>query len=637
MLSLLCIACCFNAWTQKVSPALAAKVAISHMGNRGMLGAEIIQMEVLVYEGDTCLFRFFFDDKEWYLVSADLRAVPVVAFGDDYQTFNDIPEAMQDMIESYKRQISDVINERGDTRQAGVNPLWQALSENSKALPVEYQQSGILLDRTNRGKIVWGQHGNNDYTCTPSYNDACEYDEDCEGSCSHKPVGCGAVAMGMVMWYWQWPRTSSEIHCNWGLIPPELHENTPSDEVAELTHFLRDCGEKMDMTYWCAGSWSLIWNINSALHDLGYESSIYYRSSAWSLEAWNELLKSEIKNNRPIIYYGEPGLNVTKGHYFVIDGYDDEGKFHVNFGHKRSGNGWFFLSNIIYGGTSYADKQHAIVGISPKYNDTNIMQLPYDSISNRQWRVEYAFESIEIPAAGMNLVAQNGSEFFLEAGQEIVLKPGFEACNGSVVEAGINPVLQSQMEITVPFWPNGAYWGGSGYSLNVTNADSLEFVMKNIHNDPVFFSAGSIDNSSSTVSLWDGSGELYEYVYYGNVRFKNSYGRELRRNGFPIYLITRFGDSIQSDNDTASMDFLKPTINMEDDVFVFPNPSMGEYTVKTFGEEISTLEVYTMKGSLVFSDNKILQKEYEINLSGIVSDVYFLVVNGKYVKKIIKL
>lgn len=44
-----------------------------------------------------------------------------------------------------------------------------------------------------------------------------------------------------------------------------------------------------------------------------------------------------------------------------------------------------------------------------------------------------------------------------------------------------------------------------------------------------------------------------------------------------------------------------------------------------------------LQSHMDISDNKILQKEYEINLSGIVSDVYFLVVNGKYVKKIIKL
>lgn len=446
-----------SSWGQDVSVSEAATVASRHLIERGFLHEKVSDVNGIEYGKDTCLYTVSFESGIWYIISADKRVTPILAYGSGPIADEDAPEALHDLMSKYGTQISNLKNSNNSEIKGDASISWGKLLGSPKAIPSEYSQSDILLDKTNRGILRWGQSFNNNGTCTPSYNMACEEDESC--NCSHKPVGCGAVALGMVMWYWQWPRTSSEIHCDWDLIPPELKENTPSDEVEELTHFLRDCGRMVDMTYWCAGSWCFIWNINEALHELGYNSSVCHRASEWTSTAWNDLLKSEISNNRPVIYYGEPGCEVWHGHYFVIDGYNNEGKFHVNFGHRYS-DGWFYLDDIVEDDASYNDKQFAIVGISPTYNDENITQLPYVQVAANRWRTEYAFNSINIPAQGESLTTQNGSEMLLEAGEEVSLNDGFEAKAGSTVDVAISPRLQSHMQIDIPYLPNAVTWGG---------------------------------------------------------------------------------------------------------------------------------------------------------------------------------
>lgn len=602
---------------------------------RGKTAKNVRQLTPLINEEDTCLYKIIFENGDWYLVSADEGATPIVAYGDNDSIFDDPPDALDYLVSLYKDQIFDMKHERNGTQQNTINPSWNIMLDSTRAIPTEYHPTEILLDKTNRGKIKWGQYGNNDYSCTPSYNDACEIDDDCD--CSHKPVGCGAVAMGMVMWYWQWPRKSSDIHCKWELIPPELHWNTPSCEVDELTRFLRDCGEMVDMTYWCVGAWCQMPDINSALHALGYNSSVMHRKSDWDRThgSWNNLIASEIKNNRPVIYYGHHGVEIWHGHYFVVDGNDGWGLFHVNFGHKGAG-GWFYLDNIFEGNTDYSDCQYAIVGISPTYNDVNITQLPYQNIPNHQWRTEYAFDSISIPALGETIIVQNGSEVLLEAGKEIELKPGFEACTGSSFEARINPVLQSRMDISISYLPHEVIWGGNGYDIDVRNADSWEFVIKNIYGEPVFFSAGSIANGTSPINLWDGSG-LYEFVYYANIRFKNSFGRELFINDFPLYLVTRSDSSNQEDAENEPQDYLSAPLNFEEEISVSPNPSKDFFSIATCNELIKSIEVYTNNGILVFSDNNLETRDYNLDLSKVKSGNYLLVINGTETKKIIKL
>ena len=72
-------------------------------------------------------------------------------------------------------------------------------------------------------------------------------------------------------------------------------------------------------------------------------------------------------------------------------------------------------------------------------------------------------------------------------------------------------------------------------AYGLSNID--EFSLCDAAGVTVYQSAGSIGDDG-VAYLWDGTNMNYG-LYYGNIRFKNSYGRELLQNQFPICVLSR--------------------------------------------------------------------------------------------------
>lgn len=69
--------------------------------------------------------------------------------------------------------------------------------------------------------------------------------------------------------------------------------------------------------------------------------SVISRSAfGYSDAEWVDLIRSELDAGRPVLYMAQQ-LDADAGHAFVIDGYDDNGKVHVNFGWGGHGNGYY--------------------------------------------------------------------------------------------------------------------------------------------------------------------------------------------------------------------------------------------------------------------------------------------------------
>lgn len=78
---------------------------------------------------------------------------------------------------------------------------------------------------------------------------------------------------------------------------------------------------------------------------LGWRSvRLLYRAD-YRPEAWAELLRRELRAGRPVLYTGYT-MNLF-GHAFVLDGCDEEGRFHFNFGFGGAyDEGWFDLDAL---------------------------------------------------------------------------------------------------------------------------------------------------------------------------------------------------------------------------------------------------------------------------------------------------
>ncbi|GHT32178.1 hypothetical protein FACS189434_03340 [Bacteroidia bacterium] len=532
----------------------------------------------------------------------------------------------------------------------------------------------LLEDDARGGEVQWGQRYNNKYNYTNTcYNKYCP-----SGSYGgHTLAGCGAVAMGQIMWKWQYPQSSSYRTYNWSLMPNVLNDTiiavAQGDEVA---HFIRDCGNAVNMHYWesstdihfideaLTGSWCTIGNVESALkYTFSYQAAITYSKSDWFNSAWEELIRSEIRAGRPVFYEGKK--NLFSGHFFVIDGYDtsDPSLFHINWGWVGSYNGYYRLNDLTPGNDhNYNSYQKLIVGISPTYpqaSNVNIYDVSYTTVSNT--KTETARQNIVLPANNKTLTVSNGGNYTLVAGNSITLKPGFKVLAGSNFNAKIEPIYTIDKEIRVPVWytaftPFTIDGYNDVYCIDSENADTWAVEVRNMDDYVIYQAAGNIEPGSPAF-VWDGSNSNGPGAYRIDVRLTNSYGRYLahsmvieavsiRRNApssnidvcsdiNTLIFKDKEGISIMENND-LSTDIKSNNIPK---LTISPNPTTGKVYVLANNEKVTRIEVKNIQGATVLSSENIPQNEILLDISAQAAGMYFISVqteNGVKTFKVVK-
>ena len=83
--------------------------------------------------------------------------------------------------------------------------------------------------------------------------------------------------------------------------------------------------------------------VSSALKEyFGFdEKAIYVSKDSYGIDEWDRLLYNELSHSRPVFYGGS---STSGSHSFIIDGFDGESLYHVNWGWGGGGNGYFRLS-----------------------------------------------------------------------------------------------------------------------------------------------------------------------------------------------------------------------------------------------------------------------------------------------------
>lgn len=461
---------------QSVSKDLATEIAVlffDHMSatdypamyrNAFNIPKDAVQTNVWEEDGSNSMYVVNMPDSGWVLVSGDKRADPILASckNGTFPAKEDMPPAMLALLESYVDEIKFI---QDSCPYAETHPNWQAIANQSYFNAVQQQTSGVsqssytpgtkLLNRPGRGEVRWDQNGHSDYDYKlvdggfkKSYKSEYSYNKYCPDWNTVTPertiLGCGAVAMGQILWYWQWPHTGliptqidekgnlsgpEELHIyNWNLMPSRLSPYSSTlaeaDQVATL---LRDCAYAMRTVFGENGSAS---NYDKA-RDAFVERFAYYdgidiiRKFWLSDKKWNENLQGEINAGRPVFYeaHGEGD------HAFVVDGYDNFGHYHINWGWGNDPNPETFynLNDLIYtneisGGQTKYDKRHrAIINIKPApacgAADIN---------GGNNYRVGQA-GAVTVS----NVTVPSGTTAVYYSGTSITLRPGFKATAGS--------------------------------------------------------------------------------------------------------------------------------------------------------------------------------------------------------------
>ncbi len=186
-----------------------------------------------------------------------------------------------------------------------------------------------------------------------------------EWSPTRTQVGCVASAIEMAMSYykrdvavldtikgWQTKHYTIDTIYPGEIFPTAniLDSYTETDDSA-TTHlvarfmYVIACAARMNFGLESSGS-SLQRMIEPMQRVFGYKYVKYIDSYDYTTQSWRDILRHEIDEGRPVVYAAY--TQHLGGHAFLIDGYDDEGLFHVNWGYNGSYNGWYRLDWLSY-------------------------------------------------------------------------------------------------------------------------------------------------------------------------------------------------------------------------------------------------------------------------------------------------
>ena len=165
---------------------------------------------------------------------------------------------------------------------------------------------------------------------------------------------------------------------------------TPEQQAA-VANLMHICSASQSMTYgpdFTSGSAAMNFIAGAALVTyLGFMNVTLQQQGLYDYDAWIQRLYNELKEARAV-YFG--GSSSSGGHAFVIDGYDKEDLFHVNWGWSGMADGYYRICELLpteqgTGGAFYNDGfrnvQSYFTGVYPdaKLVDPDVHCLVFES------------------------------------------------------------------------------------------------------------------------------------------------------------------------------------------------------------------------------------------------------------------
>ena len=291
-------------------------------------------------------------DASYYVFNATLGQGYVIVSGDnctesilgysDKGTFdvNNVPEGLQWLLNMYDEQIRR-LNDLGITTNRA----------KAKAQQVHRPIAPLL-------KTLWNQGDPYNLLC-PRY-----YREDgSQGDLS--ATGCVATAIAQVMSFYRYPAETkrmipgySQVYStvdgdkrvqlrnisagsviDWDNILNEYHGGETDEQKQAIAQLMYWVGMGCKMSYGGSSAAGFPEGVKALINYFGYDDGTHIESRGnFTAAAWENLLYNELLSGHPVAF---AGTNTGGAHAFVLDGYDIDGLFHVNWGWGGMDNGYF--------------------------------------------------------------------------------------------------------------------------------------------------------------------------------------------------------------------------------------------------------------------------------------------------------
>lgn len=305
------------------------------------------------------------EHNRFVIVSSDERLYKILGFSDngifDYET---APIGLIDMLNNYDEQYANV---------------YSNLDKASKGVQKNYSFSPVqpLI------QSKWGQ--------SDPYNLDCPKDIK-STSGKNCVTGCVATAMAQVMNFWSYPESGtgsnsytsstqriyqsmdfSSVHFDWDNMLNDYNSDATEIQKSAVATLMHAAGVSVSMDYADVSGAYAIDMAYALSHFWKYNPNVSYKKKQYySDEAWNQLILSELSEGHPILYAGRGN---SGGHQFVLDGCNEDGMYHFNFGWDGSGDGYYSLEVLapvydIYGFQlplgDYTSKQEMVCYVVPQ-------------------------------------------------------------------------------------------------------------------------------------------------------------------------------------------------------------------------------------------------------------------------------
>ena len=352
-------------FADSVTPKRAAEVASAFFAGSAKRGAGGVRLEAADVSTDAYM-AFNREGGGFVVIALNDAVTPVLAYSPEgeFPAEKDMPLPMAWWFKSLAKQINAV----GDDVKAteAVRTAW----ENPE--PV---RSASLLYET----ASWTQHEPFNNYCPTVGGVRCI-------------TGCVAIAGAILARYFQWPDAGVGTipakpagvsgpdypahdlghSYDWDNMPLYYGSNPTSAQSTAVATLVYDMATMAQMAFGTNGS-----SASSAVLLTGLKQYMKYDKGAYEAdrseytdEQWRQLLTDILDNYGPTIYSGQDPAN--GGHTFIMDGYDDQGRFHFNWG-------WGFadcyctLDALEPEDTPYnfSARHQVMVGLVPDYDGTS--------------------------------------------------------------------------------------------------------------------------------------------------------------------------------------------------------------------------------------------------------------------------
>ena len=331
--------------------------------------------------GNPCLYIFNIDDKGYFIMSADDRSKPILAYSDEGSVdMNNIPSAMMYYLNHYKDAISYVIENDLEATD-DIRQEWDLVT--SKGIVTEKGLGRSVGPLVN---LLWNQDYPYNYYCPTAPG----------GPGGRAYVGCAADAMAMIMKYWNYPDAGVGEHSyippgfpqqsitlgeeyDWNNMPIQITSSSPQNQIHAIALLMYHCGVTINMGYGADGSGAYSEDVPEAMssHFKYTEEMRHDYRDNYTKTQWEDMLISNFDQGFPVYYAGQS--NASGGHAFICDGYNDNRYIHFNWGWSGWNNGYFAIDAVNPQGYNFSDSQRAIFDFIPDYAYNNMVpEIDFD-------------------------------------------------------------------------------------------------------------------------------------------------------------------------------------------------------------------------------------------------------------------